>query len=373
MDVPGILSMTYFSQKIIEKAIADKDQARRWQQGCRCSYTVPIKWCADQMFYLCFTGNQLLINFVIVSNRFLLRAENIIKNTLTVVIPTYQRDLVLIETIYGLFSSIPPPNEILVVDQTELHLAETESALATLQSEGRIRWLRLKRPSIPAAMNQGLLAARSEIVLFLDDDICPDAGLIAVHLAAHRECHLVAGLVLQPGEQIRPLSPGESFRFNSPEPSWIREFMGGNFSVNRQIALTLGGFDENFIGAAYRFEAEFAHRYTQSQGSIFFAPAAKIHHLRVSSGGTRAHGHHLCTLKPVHSVGEYYYLLRVRPPGWWRHLLWRPFRAIRTKHHLHQPWWIPLTLLAEGRGFIRAAMLAVQGPKFIGRNKDHHA
>ena len=259
-----------------------------------------------------------------------------------------------------------------MVDQTELHLAETESALASLQSQGRIRWLRLERPSIPTAMNQGLLAARTEIVLFLDDDIRPDADLITAHLAAHRESNLVAGLVLQPGEQVVPLAPGEAFRFNSPESAWIREFMGGNFSIKRKVALALGGFDENFLGAAYRFEAEFAHRYTQSQGPIRFAPAAKIHHLRVSSGGTRAYGHHLRTLKPVHSVGEYYYLLRVRPPGWWMRILWRPFRAIRTRHHLRRPWWIPLTLLAEGRGFIQAAMLSVQGPKYIGRSQDDH-
>lgn len=164
MDVPGILSMTYFSQKIIEKAIADKDQARRWQQGCRCSYTVPIKWCADQMFYLCFTGNQLLINFVIVSNRFLLRAENIIKNTLTVVIPTYQRDLVFIETIYGLFSSIPPPNEILVVDQTELHLAS--SIGPSYPSVGRANPLVTAKAAIHSRSHESRVAGGAlEIIL----------------------------------------------------------------------------------------------------------------------------------------------------------------------------------------------------------------
>ena len=36
--------------------------------------------------------------------------------------------------------------------------------------------------------------------------------------------------------------------------------MGGNFSVRRDIALRLGGFDEQFVRVAYNFEAEFAHR-----------------------------------------------------------------------------------------------------------------
>jgi len=36
--------------------------------------------------------------------------------------------------------------------------------------------------------------------------------------------------------------------------------MGGNFSVKRDLALRLGGFDENFVHVAYRFEAEFCDR-----------------------------------------------------------------------------------------------------------------
>ena len=38
--------------------------------------------------------------------------------------------------------------------------------------------------------------------------------------------------------------------------------MGGNFSVRRRFALTLGGFDEQFVGAAYRFEADFIDPYS---------------------------------------------------------------------------------------------------------------
>jgi glycosyltransferase involved in cell wall biosynthesis len=294
-------------------------------------------------------------------------------NSLTVVMPTYRRETVLLEAIRRLLALTPPPAEIVVVDQTEQHASATAEALTAWDAQGCIRWLRRAAPSIPEAMNAGLLAARQEVVLFLDDDIRPDCDLVGAHLAAHGHNDLIAGQVLQPREEPEPLAAGEGFRFNSTAPTAIGEFMGGNFSIKREVALALGGFDENFIGAAYRFEAEFAHRYTQKHGPIRFEPAACIHHLQVPSGGTRAHGHHLRTLKPAHSVGEYYYLLRVRPPGWWMRILRRPLRAIRTRHHLRQPWWIPLTLLAEGRGFARAAMLAVQGPKYIGRNQDHHA
>ena len=36
-------------------------------------------------------------------------------------------------------------------------------------------------------MNVGLLEAKGEIVLFLDDDIIPDAKLVPVHFEAQKE------------------------------------------------------------------------------------------------------------------------------------------------------------------------------------------
>jgi glycosyltransferase involved in cell wall biosynthesis len=285
---------------------------------------------------------------------------------LTIVIPTYRREAVLVDSLELLLRLSPAADEIIVVDQTEQHEPATDQQLQELHDSGAIRWLRRSQPSIPAAMNAGLLAARPGIVLFLDDDIRPDGALISAHRRAQAEYPgLVAGQVLQPGEKPVALAPGERFRFNSTAATSIGEFMGGNFSVRRDVALALGGFDENFVGAAYRFEAEFAFRYTRRHGPIRFEPAASIHHLQASAGGTRAHGHHLRTVKPGHSVGAYYYWLRTRAPRWWWSMMLRPLRSIRTRHHLRRPWWIPLTLLAEARGLVKALRLSAQGPRLL--------
>jgi glycosyltransferase involved in cell wall biosynthesis len=272
---------------------------------------------------------------------------------------------VVVDTIRHLRRQVPAPLEILVVDQTQDHPVEVARDLEALTRDGAIAWHRLAEPSIPAAMNHGLLAAKGDCVLFLDDDIEPCASLVQRHLDAQAEASLVAGQVLQPGQETEPLAAGEAFRFNSPSPAWIKEFMGGNFSVNRARALALGGFDQNFVGAAYRFEAEFAHRFVQAVGLIRYEPAAAIRHLAVSTGGTRAHGHHLTTIRPGHSVGAYYYLLKTRKPGWFGEALWRPIRAVRTRHHLRRPWWIPATLLAELRGLLLARRLLRSGPRLI--------
>lgn len=283
----------------------------------------------------------------------------------SIVIPSYCRGAVVLASLQALLGLDEPADEILVVDQTPEHSDDVEAALCALADRGSIRWLRLPRPSIPHAMNIGLTEAHGDFVLFLDDDIKPNSQLVAAHRRAQARHLLVAGMVLQPGQQPQALSPSEPFRFTSNAPSQIDEFMGGNFSIRRDVALALGGFDENFLGAGYRFEAEFAHRFTRKHGKIHYEPGAVVDHLQIVSGGTRAHGHHLRTLRPTHSVGAYYELLSTRRPGWVRKLLWRPLRAVRTRFHLRRPWWIPITLLAEFRGFVLALRLFLSGPRLL--------
>src|SRR5262249_3844974 len=142
--------------------------------------------------------------------------------------------------------------------------------------------------------------------------------------------------------------------------------MGGNFSVRREIALRLGGFDERFVRVAYHFEAEFAYRLNRAGHRIFYEPAASLHHLRAREGGTRVFGDHLRSYRPNHSVGSYYYTLR--KGLCWKsaiRFLGRPVKAIATRHHLRNPWWIPATLVAEFTGMAWALVLAAQGPRYL--------
>ncbi len=289
--------------------------------------------------------------------------------TVSIVIPTLGRETVLLNTVNHLLKLPVPAVEILIMDQTPWHVQETEVALRALHEAGTIRWFRLPVPSIPAAMNRGLLEARYDVVLFLDDDIIPDTDLVRVHQAAHvnRNAVLVAGRVSQPWHSEVPdtLVAG-AFSCNSGKPAWVDEFIGANFSVERTTALSLGGFDENFVRVAYRFEAEFAHRLRAAGVRIFYEPTACIRHLKAGSGGTRSYGEHLTTWRPNHAVGAYYCLLRTVPLyGFFRGAASRLIRSVTTRHHLRRPWWIPLTLIAELRGLLWAIVLNARGPRFV--------
>ena len=300
--------------------------------------------------------------------------SHVLSPTCTIAIPTFGREQVLVETLDFLLALSPSANELLVVDQTPDHEPETTKRLDELVQQGRIRLFQ-QSPSIPRAMNRALREASTDIVLFVDDDIIPAAALIAQHMAAHQTEGVVAvvGQVLQPGEMPADVAHFQSqtglkadlnFCFRSTQPATVKNVMAGNLSVKREAAIAAGGFDENFVGVAYRFETEFARRLSRTAGEIRYEPMASIRHLAAARGGTRSFGKHLTSARPEHSVGDYYFaLLEGTPLEVTVYCLHRFFRSVRTKFHLTHPWWIPAKLLGEARGFFWAVRLKWKGKK----------
>jgi GT2 family glycosyltransferase len=267
-------------------------------------------------------------------------------------------------------SLVHKPDEILVLDQTEKHNKTTESKLSAMHNTGEIIWRRLSTPSIPQAMNIALIQSDCDIVLFLDDDVEITSEVAKEHIGGHNisNATVVVGKIKQPwqDEELENLHGTHNFCFTSDIPKFIDCAMAGNMSVNREKAIEIGGFDENFVRVAYRFEDEFAQRVTSKGGEIYYHPAASIRHLKVNEGGTRSFGNHLTTIKPYHSVGAYYYFLRA--PGV-KHRLWnvikRLINAGVTRHHFKKPWWIPVTVISELSGLVWAMRLYMNGPRYI--------
>ncbi len=287
---------------------------------------------------------------------------------ITIAIPTYNRGAILVETIERLFALTPAPDAILIADQTKRHPSDVEQLLRAWHARGAIRWMRLDEPSIPKAMNDALVAARTDLVLFFDDDLIPGANIVEAHVSAHRDDEIwaVAGQVLQPGESPEPPTANRQpptaldFRFNSTDGTFITNVMAGNLSVKRERALAIGGFDENFVGAAYRFETDFAMRIAASGGRIWFEPKASIRHLQLSTGGLRSYGDHRSAAVPAHSAGDYYFALHHRP-GFWRYVARRLVQNVATLYLATHPWLIPAKLIGETRGLLLARKLHRKG------------
>ena len=288
---------------------------------------------------------------------------------LSVAIPSYGREEVLVDSIRALLALEPPPWELLLIDQTPRHTPAVEEQLGRWHQEGRLRWLHQQPPSITKAMNRAFLEARGDRVLFVDDDIVPSAELLTAHIQAgdlHPEA-LIAGRVLQRWHQGQAdAETKQPFAWNTLKPRPCRDFIGCNFSVPRLKAIRLGGFDNNFVQVAYNYEAEFAYRWRQAGHPIEYVPTALVHHLQTERGGTRSYGKRVTSLKPAHAVGRYYFFLRTRalPLALVRGMA-AMARTVRTRHHLRQPWWIPVTLIAELRGLLWALRLHLRGAQLL--------
>lgn len=284
----------------------------------------------------------------------------------SLVIPSYMRGDVLPDTLALVERMDPSPDAVWVMDQTPTYPPEVFQRLEAWFASPSKHWIRMAEPSIPAAMNEGLRRAATEYVLFLDDDVVPAPDLLRRHLKAFSNgVGAVCGQVLQPGEEPvqrkdyragSGLAEDVHFPFHSSTPATIANVMAGNLSVRRSTALDVGGFDERFIGAAYRFETDFARRLNAAGYTIRFEPSASVRHLRLPSGGTRSGGNHLQTPSPLHSRGDYYF--SYCHGGLWegrRYRLHRLFASAANRYHLFRPWRVPRTLWAELRGWRQGA------------------
>ncbi len=313
---------------------------------------------------------------------------------ISVVIPTYNRGVVLLDTIAQLLAQTRSPHEIIVVDQTQYKAANaTAQKLETLHSEGSIVWLRRNQASIPKAMNAGLLHASAPRVLFIDDDVRISENFIELHRNVIENSNSLAhvGQIVQPWQRANTGdSPGADrssisqqgnlpssslltmntdldFAFNSNKAAYINNCMAGNLCVSRDAAVAAGGFDENFYGVAYRFETEFCKRFCQRHDTLFYySPLPILNHLHIKSGGTRAHADVLRSSSAVHSMGDYYFaLLRGTRFDAVAYVLRRLFGSIVAKFYVQKPWFIPARLLAEARGLIQAWKAYQSGQNLI--------
>jgi GT2 family glycosyltransferase len=277
-----------------------------------------------------------------------------------------------VDSIRQVLEQEPPADEVLVVDQTARHEPPTSQALTAWHQRGRIRWVRHSPPGLPGARNRALLEARSDIVIFIDDDVILAPGFVEAHRRSYEDARvvLVSGQVLRKNREVHS-GPADNadvdFPFSHNQRAWIRFMHGGNCSVRRGLALELGGFDERYFQGSYREEADFAARAVAQSGRMaLFEPRASLVHLAEPMGGCRSWGSIHAPLAAGWARGDYYFALMNLPLGrMMRHIARRFFRSGANRYCLRHPWAIPPILAREVVGFAWAVLLSVQGRKLI--------
>lgn len=215
--------------------------------------------------------------------------------TASIVICTRRRAEDLAQCLASIGEEIAKGRDIVVVDNGPD--AETR---AVVEAHPGVRYVPEPRQGLSRARNAGVLAARGDVAVFVDDDVRPEPGWIEPLLGAFApEVDVVCGLVLPEtlaaeaqiafqydlgfgGMGQIPLLFDRVFineALGSP-PVW-NIGAGANMAVRRQRVLDLGGFDERVgPGAAGGCgdDSEYWNRVLHAGGAIVYEPLSVVRH-----------------------------------------------------------------------------------------------
>ena len=215
----------------------------------------------------------------------------------SVILPTYQREAELCDTLRGLLAQDYPSYEVVVVDQTPVHTPATAAFLDEAKREHGLKYVFVETPSLPGARNVGMRAARGDVAIYFDDDIFVEPHVVSRHVEAleSQDVGIVAGglIVAERPDMGMPGQPTAHFLpdgrctmgFGRSEPAFVQTAPGGNMAIRREVFEHVGPFDTQYVGNAFREESDFCFRARALGYRIYFEPRAAIFHRNVQTGG----------------------------------------------------------------------------------------
>lgn len=243
------------------------------------------------------------------------------KSLVSIVIPTFKREESLGRLLQSLAKNIDKRTEILVVEQEENH-SEAYRKLAKKLGLS-LRYFFQKQRSTARAMNEGVVQAKGEYILFLDDDVTVTREFIAHHLKNFTNLRVAAtvGRVLTDEQEVEPLCTDTgrvnwlgSFRdgFSSTIRQEVDTVIGCNTMWRKDVYTLLDGIDEQFTGNALRLESDLSLRAKKAGYILLFEPKAQVFHHRTPSGGARKTEGRMQWYRDFFS-NETYFFLKHRP------------------------------------------------------------
>jgi glycosyltransferase involved in cell wall biosynthesis len=217
--------------------------------------------------------------------------EASILSSVSVVIPTYNREKVLAKALEGYrLQSLPGLiRELLIVDDGSSDGTEALVREFSRRAPFSVRYLRQINKGPAAARNYGIREAQSNLVLFTDSDIIPQRNLVEQHLEWHNQNPQVNVAVLgyvtwSPEMKATPFMRwyGEHaiFAYRLLRGRWMadfRFFYTCNLSLKTEYLRSCGQFDEDFKTAAYE-DLELGYRLNQKGLQLLYNPRAFAYH-----------------------------------------------------------------------------------------------
>jgi glycosyltransferase involved in cell wall biosynthesis len=222
----------------------------------------------------------------------------------SVIIPTFQREEFLVETMASVRNQDYPKDayEIIIVNNCPLDSAEL-SGLVNLHQAPAVRYLHEPRNGLHHARHAGARAAQGDILVYVDDDVLCPAGWLKAMLEPYHspQVAMVAGKV-ELAYEVEPPSWLHQFRgilsaldrgkFPHPLPL-LTTPVGCNMSVRKSVLFEVGGFNPDGFGNRHLLpfrgdgECGLARKVQEAGWLIWYEPRAWLWHRVPASRMTR--------------------------------------------------------------------------------------
>jgi GT2 family glycosyltransferase len=292
---------------------------------------------------------------------------------ISVIVPTFNRSTALRHTVECLLGQEPRAREIIVVDQSAAHDPETKAALEEWVARGQIVYFAQSEPNAQRARNRGIAAANGSVLLFVDDDIKCDATLVGAHWRNYQEdpeLAAVGGFFTDPGEAPTTELPAAC---GLPFTGWIYtpncyarrhlsyQWPSCNGSVRRDVALAIGGFDENFGWTLYD-DTDFSCRLMKIGAKVVHDPCARLQHLKVPAGGRRPDHSNEYVIADSNGWYTWCYFFFINF-GWrcWREIAMRLRSCVFRRKNIAKPWYFVFAFACFAAGTARALLAITRG------------
>ena len=220
-------------------------------------------------------------------------------NQVSLIIPTYNRQEIVSQTLKYLKKQSITGVEVILVDQT----VSNDSNLKNIKNDGFIyKYIKITETGLPNARNVGAENAKGDILVFIDDDSIPDPDLIQSYMNLFNDYEkdkwCIGGRVIEKNTNMFKENDsivggwitwyGKTLKnFDTVKSGECEWATGGNFGLTKDLFIEAGGFDPNFIGTAVLEDGDFGYAVKKIGGRVYYYPEPVIEHLRIPTGGVR--------------------------------------------------------------------------------------
>ena len=206
---------------------------------------------------------------------------------LSVVVPTYDEPVLLLETLSSLGRQQYPVEEveIVVVDDGSTPPANMDELHGLVEPFTLRLYRHEENLGRAKARNAGIRCSRGNVVIFLDGDMSVEPGFFRAHALFHQANDSKCGCVgnirfaaeIRPNALSRYIEGRGVHQYASGERVPFNCFVTGNSSLRRQVVIDAGLFDEDFREYGGE-DLEFGYRLSRSGVRFYYEDSAVSNH-----------------------------------------------------------------------------------------------